>query len=214
MTLPHSVLPIRQPRVGSPTRSLVLGDLHEVILTRLPSRPSSMDSSIESGNCQLPLGPERVAHHIVRVMPTVIRVKRVNFLSGGQNVAKKAHRCATRTVPMPMQPRKLRGIRRDRGRPAPPALHIETVPIDVSRRLPIRAGRVDVSIGLIVLLIETRIRSIRAQIDTTECRTTSKGHASHPEITSPSHLTLKWPPEPTRLQKISFAATKSRTPFV
>ena len=101
VTFLPNVLPIGRPRAVSPTWSCVLDEPLEAILTCPPSLPSSMDSLIESGNWKLPLGPERVVRHLVRVMPTEIRVKRVNFLSVGQNVAKQTHHRAMRTLPMP-----------------------------------------------------------------------------------------------------------------
>ena len=60
-----------------------------------------MDYSNEFELCKLPLGPERVACHLVRTMPTVILIATANFLSKIWRVAKQTHHRAMHTLPMP-----------------------------------------------------------------------------------------------------------------
>ena len=91
MFLPN-VLLVRRARAGSPMRSRVLGDPHEAILTHPPSHPSSMGCSSKFEDCKPPLGPRRVACHLVRAMPTVIHVTAANLLSETQYVACVAKR--------------------------------------------------------------------------------------------------------------------------
>ena len=82
-------------------RSHVLGDPHEAILTHPPSHRSLMDCSSKFEDCKPPLGPGRVARHLVRAMPTVICITAANFLSETRRVAKQTHHRAMRTLSMP-----------------------------------------------------------------------------------------------------------------